>query len=284
MTKAELLKNYASQLPDGPYRKQYVRYAEDFLKSNDPTKEGVNAYIKKLSKHYKPGTVNFIFRVIRRLFISNGLEWDFRRGEAPQITERDEHRPALAPELIKIMIETAKAGKMDDSLVTFLALSTIYGCRREEMRIITPKDIESKSNTIFISTVKGGRQRYHLIPPEIKPLLTQHDFSRQYSKTGVSQIFWRIVNAAGLGLLTSEDLGWHSIRRPLLSGLIDNGLNAFAAKAFLRWGGNVGELAMPERYYGNVVIGLEGTKVVSKATREDKEIFEKYHPFIEFWR
>lgn len=41
---------------------------------------------------------------------------------------------------------------------------------------------------------------------------------------------------------------------------------------------------MPARYYSNVVIGLEGAEVVSEEAKEDKEVFEKYHPLLEFWR
>ncbi|GAG54440.1 unnamed protein product [marine sediment metagenome] len=99
-------------------------------------------------------------------------------------------------------------------------------------------------------------------------------------------MFWRVVNNSGLGALKSETLGWHSIRRPLLSGLVDNGLNVFAAKAFLRWKTTIGELgalAMPARYYSNVVITLEGTNVLSEESKEDKEVFEKYHPFLPLW-
>ncbi|MBA7578077.1 hypothetical protein ES708_19933 [subsurface metagenome] len=54
----------------------------------------------------------------------------------------------------------------------------------------------------------------------------------------------------------------------------------------MRWksSGSEGGLAMPARYYSNVVIGLEGTRVVTEEAKEDKEVFEKYHPFLEMWR
>ena len=182
------------------------------------------------------------------------------------------------------MIEAAKAGKLAPDESCFLALSTIYGVRRQEMMDMQAKDVDLKAGTIFIRTVKHGRQRYHLIPAEIADVIGGYDFTTQYSASTVSQIFWAVVNKSNLEPLQSERLGWHSIRRAVLSGLIDNGLNPFAARSFLRWKSTMGELAMPARYYSNVTIGLKGKKVVSEEAKGDKEIFEKYHPFLSFWR
>lgn len=282
MNKEKLLSSYALNLAGSKYRNHYLKYAKDFLdNTKDLGKEAVDTYIEKLQEQKQSaGTVNFAFRVVRRLYTVNKLDWPYLRGQAPQITERDEHRPALAFEIISTMI---KSENLHDDERCFLALSTTYGLRREEMMELEPQDIDFKSGTIFISTVKSGRQRYHLIPEQIKPFLSKHDFAERYSKMRMSQMFWRVVNNSGLGALKSETLGWHSIRRPLLSGLVDNGLNVFAAKAFLRWKASVGELAMPARYYSNVVVTLQGSLVVSEEAKEDKEVFEKFHPFLPLW-
>jgi len=284
--KAELLEKYSSNLTGSKSRNHYLSYAEDFLDHADGLdKESVTKYIERLRRHKKsPGTRNFAFRVIRRLFIVNGLEWPFLRGQAPQIGQRDEYKPALDPELIKIMIEAAKSGKLAADEAAFLALSSVYGLRRGEMVDLKAGDIDLTNNTLYIATLKHGRERYHLIPPEIHSYLEAHDFNQVYSLTGMDQIFWRIVNNCGLGALKSERLGWHAIRRSVLTGLINNRLNPLAARAFLRWKATTGELAMPARYYGNIVIGLEGKKTVVGEAEEDKEIYEKYHPFLPFFR
>ena len=286
MNKEELLSNYASNLSNSKYQNHYLSYASDFLDHADGMdRQSIDRYISGLQKKKRsPGTVNFAFGVIRRLFTVNKLDWPYLRGQAPQITERDERRPALAPELIKLMIAASKDGKLHSDEECFLALSTTYGLRRQEITDIKPGDIDFKAGTLFISTVKHGRQRYHLIPAEIKPYLAAHDFNQQYSLPQMSQVFWRIVNNSGLGDLKPERLGWHSLRRSLLTGLIDNGLNIFAAREFLRWKGTTGGLAMPARYYSNIVIGLEGKKIVSEEAKGDKEVFEKYHPFLIYWR
>lgn len=289
MKKSELLQNYSDNLSNSSGKSHYVNYAKGFLDSlhGEFNKDNINLYIKRLRRQGKSaGTVNFAFRVVRRLFVVNfgAKGWPYRQGEAPAITQRDEYRPALDSKIIKIMIEVAKAGEMGADEAVALALSTTYGLRREEICDLTTEDINLKSNTIFVSTIKGGRQRYHLIADEIRPFIEAHNFNTHYSLLQMSRMFWQIVNKSGLEVLKKERLGWHSIRRPLLTGLIEAGLDPFAAKAFMRWKGGTGDLAMPERYYSNVVIGIEGSKVVTVESKKDAEIFEKYHPFLPFWR
>jgi len=286
LNKEDLLLKYSSNLSDSKAKNHYLSYARDFLDHADGLgRESIIRHMERLRRgNKKPGTINFAFRVIRRLFMVNGIEWPFSRGEAPQIGQRDENKPALDPELIKIMITAAKDGKLHEDEAAFLALSTVYGLRRQEMTNLRAGDVDLVNKTLFVATLKHGRERYHLIPPEIHPYLSAHDFNQIYSLTGMAQVFWRIVNNSGLGSLKTERLGFHAIRRSLLSGLIDNGLNPFATRAFMRWKGTAGELAMPARYYSNVVVGLEGRKVVSAEAKEDKEIFEKYHPFLPFFR
>ncbi len=280
-----LLKKYAANLSNSSNKTHCLSYARDFLEHADGIdRASIDRYLNALRKKgRKPGTINFVFRVIRRLFTVNGLAWEYRRGEAPAIGQRDEHRPQLSTDVIQVMIAAAKDGKLHEDEGCFLALSSIYGLRREEMVDLKPEDVDLANNSIYVSTVKFGRQRYHLIPPEIHPYLAKHDFSQVYSLTGMSQLFWRVVNNSGLGGLKSQRLGWHSIRRAVLNGLINGGVNLFAARSFLRWKGTTGELAMPARYYGNVVVGLDGTIPLLEEAKGDEEIFEK-HPFLPMWK
>ena len=280
-----LLDKYATNLSNSKNKAHYLSYARDFLeRANGLDRASVDQYLNTLRKKgRKPGTINFSFRVIKRLFTVNGLEWEYRHGEAPAIGQRDEHRPQLSPDVIQIMISAAKDDKLHEDESCFLALATTYGLRREEMVDLKPGDVDLANSAVYVSTVKFGRQRYHLIPSEIHQYLVGHDFTQSYSLTGMSQLFWRIVNNSGLGGLKSQRLGWHSIRRAVLNGLINGGVNAFAARSFLRWKGMTGELAMPIRYYGNVVVGLDGTTPLLEEARGDEEIFEK-HPFLPMWK
>jgi len=286
LDKELILEKYAKNLSNASAKNVYLAYARDFLAhANNLDRAAVDRYLNGLRrKGRKPGTINFIFRVIRRIFTVNGLEWEYRRGDAPAIGQRDEYRPQLSSDIIRVMVEAAISGELHEDESCFLACSTVYGLRREEMVNLEPDDVDLANDAIYVSTIKLGRQRYHRIPPEIKPYLEAHDFSKRYSLTGMSQLFWMIINNAGLGDLKSQRLGWHAIRRAVLDGLIDNGVNIFAARAFMRWKSpSSTEMAMPERYYGNVVVHLNGTTPLLDEASGDEEIFQ-VHPFLPMWR
>lgn len=283
-TKNKLLKKYAENLDRSENRNHYLSYAKDFLDSvEDLSRASIDNYIVQLQKKYSPGTVNFAFRVIRRLIAVNQLPWDYRRGEAPTIGQRDEYRPQLSPRVIQMMIEAAKGDKFLAYERCFLALSTVYGLRREEIANLRPKDINLKSGAIYVATIKSGRERYHLIPEEIQPYLAAHNFAESYALATVSQTFKRILAKSGAGELRKRRLGWHSIRRAVLDSLVDAGVSVLAARAFLRWKAAERGMEMPARYYGNVVVDLDETGPVLEEAKGDEEIFEK-HPFLPYWR
>lgn len=284
MDKAKLLQAYERNLSNARNKAYYLRVAKDFLDhSKGLDRSHIEAYIDSLKERYKPGTVNLIFRVIRRLYAVNGLTWEFRHGEAPIIKELDEYRPQLGPDIIQQMIYRAKEGKLYTAQRTFLALSMTYGLRREEMANIRTKDVNLRKNSLYVATLKHGRERYHLIPLEIKPIIALHDFDQVYPVGTVSAMFKRIIIMSGYRELRHVRLGWHTIRRALLTGLIDAGVPVLAARAFLRWRGSEGDMQMPARYYGNVVITSKDAEPVLQTAQGDHAIFEK-HPFLPFWR
>lgn len=285
MSKTDLLNKYSDNLSNSDNRKYYLSYATDFLMhAPSLSRDSIEKYLDRLrDKGMKPGTINLVFRIIRRLYAVNSLPWEYRQGEAPAIGQRDEYRPQLSPEIIEMMICGAKDGKLKESESCFLALSTTYGLRREEMSNLGPADIHLDNKALYIATVKFGRERYHLVPPEIDGYLADHDFEEPVSVGMLSHMFKRILVKCGAGDLKKQKIGWHSIRRALFDGLINSGINPLAARTFMRWKGATGEMAMPARYYGNVVIGLKDRKPMLEEAKGDEEIFEK-HPFLPFWR
>jgi len=283
-TKKKFLKKYSANLERSENRNHYLRYARHFLDNAEGLdRASIDNYIEKLQKKFSPGTVNFAFRVIRRVFAVNELTWEYRQGEAPAIGQRDEYRPQLSPNVIELMIVAAKSGKLFPDEQCFVALSTVFGLRREELANLRPADLNLRSGAIYVATVKSGRQRYHLIPQEIEPYLAAHNFGDRYAVATLSQMFKRILAKSGAGALRDRRLGWHSIRRALLDSLVDAGVNVLAARAFLRWKAAEGDMAMPSRYYGNVVVDLAESGPVLEEAKGDEEIFEK-HPFLPFWR
>lgn len=282
--KDKLLAKYADNLAKSENRNHYLGYARDFLENAEGLdRASVDRYIEVLQERYKPGTVNFAFRVIRRLFAVNNLSWEYRRSEAPRISQGDEDSPRLPTDTIRVMILAAKNGRLYTDEQCFTALSTIYGLRRQEMENLQPKDIDLETNVLHIATVKSGRERYHVIPLEIQPYLKAHDFNKRYARATLSQMFKRILIKSGARKSKADTIGWHSIRKALFFGLMDAGINILAVRAFLRWKAATGDLAMPVRYYESIVVGLGQTKPVTEMTKRDEEVFAK-HPFLGFWR
>jgi integrase len=281
--KNKLLKKYAENLDKSDNKNHYLSYARHFLDNAEGLDRiSIDHYIEGLKERYKPGSVNFVFRVIRRLFAVNNLPWEYRRSEAPRIGQGDEYYPQLSTDIIRMMILAAKNGRLYTDEQCFIALSTIYGLRRQELANVQPKDISLETNALYIATVKSGRERYHLIPSEIRPYLKAHDFNKRYAIATLSQMFKRILIKSGARKLTANPIGWHSIRRALLVGLADSGVNILAIRTFLRWKAATRDLAMPARYYGSVVVGLGRTEPMRETIKGD-EVFAK-HPFLGFWK
>lgn len=283
-TKNKLLAKYTDNLAISANKNHYLRFARGFLdNANGLDRASIDQYIAELRKGYGPGTVNFAFRVIRTVFAVNKLNWEYRRGEVPVIKQRDEYRPQLSPHVIEMMIVAAKNGRLFPDEQCFLALSTIFGLRRGELANLRPADINLRSGAIYVATLKSGRERYHLIPQEIHPYIAAHDFNQRYAVATLSQMFKRILAKSGAGTLRKSQPGWHAVRRALWDGLVDAGVNLLAARAFLRWKGATGDMDMPARYFGNVILDLTETGPVLEEAKGDEEIFEK-HPFLPFWR
>jgi len=289
--KKRLLKKYRENLDNPKTRNHYLKYAQGFLDEAEGLDHtSIDKYIADLKKRNKPGTINFAFRVIRRLFKVNenelekdGITWPYRPGEAPTIGERDEYRPQLSHHIIEMMIAAATSGKLFADEQCFLALSTTFALRRGELVNLGSKDIYLRSNSIYIATLKFGRARYHLIPSEIRPYVEAHDFEQRYAEATLSQMLKRILRKSGAGTIKDDALGWHAIRRAVFTGLINNGVNPMAARIFMRWKSASGDMAMPARYYGNAVVGLDEIEPVLEEAKGDEEIFQK-HPFLPFWR
>jgi len=295
MNKPALLKQYADRLSPGRGKPQFVKAVQDYLSSTDVLdRASVAVWVMRMERRgLSPGTIKLRFGAVRTFFKVCKLDWGFRRGEGPRVTEQDEKRPALSLGVVSREVMAARDGMVPTECVAFLAIATTYGFRRGEMAAIGPDDV--RPDLIFRHTEKGGRPRWHQIPPEIAPYIHQHDWSLvknregewvpRYSPDYIGQIFWYVVNATGgLDALKSIRLGWHAYRRPLLRLLVDNGCGGLAAKRFLCWGSGEGESdAMPLRYYANTEIDIEGEVVVSREAESDTEIFEKYHPYLKLW-
>jgi len=292
MEKEVLLSNYEKGLASkGKLRTHYLRYAHDFLSFSDGIfdRHTIDKYIDYLRKkrRYSDGTVNFAFGVIRTMFnrnqsqlASEGWDWPYRRGEGPIIREDKITAPALSPEVIYKMIETTKEnGEIEEKV--FLALSTTYGLRREELLNISNDDIDFRGKSIHIATLKHGRDRTHMIPEEIVPYLKDYGFDTVRSEFGMLEVWYRIEHRCGLR--HTDQVGWHSIRRTL-NTLLGDELPRVTVMSFLRWKQRTSS-DMSFRYSAQTFVGFDGeiTKVVGESRQVDEKVFA-VHPFLKYWR
>lgn len=289
MDKAEILERYTRGLSsNGKARRQYIRYAEEFLEYSDGdfSRETISKYIERLKKKlkYSDGSVNYVFRVIRTMFSRSlekeGAEWPFRRGESPVIKEDNILAPALHPQTLGRII-TAVRDSGEPPTRAFLALSTTYGLRKTELVGLNGQDIRLKDQTIHIATAKHGRERTHLIPDAIVPFLKGFDFGETRSDNYIFSLWYQVEQS--IKMKHTAQVGWHSVRRSLNTMLL-RVLPEATVMSFLRWKQRTSS-HMPYRYSAQVFVAEEGetTEVVGDALDVDNEVF-RVHPFLEYWR
>lgn len=192
------------------------------------------------------------------------VDWPMPKRSAPRVEDGDVVAPALPVEDIAKMITAAKEGRLELPEAAFVALSTTFGLRREELARVRPEHI--KDGTIFVDTVKGGTARIHRIPREIIPFVTQYRFDWVHSLFLLSQLYHQIEFKCGIE--HREGTGWHSPRRTLDTRLLDR-LPLPAVRLFLRWKVK-GSSDMPLRYYSK------------ELAENDREVFA-VHPFLGLW-
>ena len=282
-----LLDQYANVVsPDN--KNQYVAIARAFLTmSGELNKEAVERYRQHLvDEDYAPGTIELRFRVIRRLYKLAGVPWEYRHGEGPKVGEMDVYTPALSDELIKAMVDAARAGKVSPLHAAYLALSTTYGIRRIEIGEVRPAHIDLTAKLIFISTAKGGHQRYQLIPDEIIPVLERaKDLFAPTSPISVTKAYYAIERS--IRIKHNAETGWHSFRRSLVRGLSATDLTELQIYNFLRWGRGKNDRVVN---YGapSAIIGLKQDEASVMAQGKTAHIGDaevcKRHPFLPMWR
>jgi integrase len=180
----------------------------------------------------------------------------------PKVRDGDIRRPMFSHEEVYQMIRRGKE-VLSERELAYLALSTTYGLRREELSSLGRID-----GTVTVDTVKGGPVTTHVVPAEIKPYLAG------YERTGVrymSFVFQRVIKKLSI-TLPSRNYGWHAIRRALATELLYTDVSLINLMRFMRWSdaslkGDFGMLAI----YG-------------KRNQEeiDRSVF-KVHPFLPIW-
>jgi len=277
----DLLDRYAASLPS-TRPGQKIGWARKFLEwvgGRELSAANVRDYYQSLRDDgYAPGTVLQNHKILHRLFVVCGLEFPLNRGETPVVSERDVLNYRLATHDIESMIRVAR--DMGPEHRCFLALSTVYGLRRVEMVGMIPQSLDVKSGLIFVETAKHGRQRYHLIPPEILPYLTEWGFRYRVSEARMTQLFIELRKAIGLDV---PYLNWHAIRRQLTRLLWEARFTLPEINEFMRW--KSGSSGMAVHYGASKEIGTSTdlTQLGQEEQRLDEKIFAR-HPLLPLWR
>ena len=250
----------------------YLTIASSFLKSlknKQFTDSDAISYLARLREEGKAdNTIRFTHYALRRLFVANKIEFSKRPPPIKIL-----NRPYLNEDEIQELIKNARAF-CDEQQKAFLVMSTIYALRRSEIIMIRPEDIDKKEHVIFIHTEKGGIQREQFIPENIRKYIYNYNWNYDLSKATMSVLFYIILDKCKFKL---EDLpnhsGWHSIRRSVVTYLMQANVNPVSLSRFVRWKsqttvpGASPMIAIYDRTEGIIA---------------DKEVF-KIHPFLGLW-
>ncbi len=266
-------------------KKQYLAIAREFLRvagNGELDKHAVDRYLTYLrAEQYADATIELRFRVVRRLYKLAGIPWEYRRHEGPTIRELEVYAPALSRVVIDPMIQAALAGRLSPTDCAYLALSTTYGLRRIEMATLTPERVDLESRLIKIETAKAGRQRYHIIPEAIIPILAPvRDRLIPVTEISLTVAFRRIERA--LGRAHAPEVGWHAIRRMLVHLLGQTGLSELQIHEFLRW--KRSNQNMVSRYFSpTAIVGEPGQTRQGRPDRDVDVAVFAVHPFLPVW-
>ena len=115
---------------------------------------------------FTQNSINTHLRPIKLLAQLQG--WEFPKLPMRRVKESEITRTIFSKEQVVSLIQMGRQ-LLEPKDLSYLALATTYGLRREEMS--KPKPPEIGNGVITIHTVKGGPTTTHLIPDEIAPYL-----------------------------------------------------------------------------------------------------------------
>ena len=211
---------------------------------------------------FTQNSINTHLRPVKLLAQIQG--WHFPKLSMRRVRDDEIRRTIFSKEQVVSLIQMGRQ-LLQPKELSYLALSTTYGVRREEMAKPDPPEIAD--GKITIHTVKGGPTTTHLIPPEIAPYLENF---RPYACDYMSHMFLRMLYKVGIKI--GNGYGWHSIRRALATELLLSDVSALNILRFMRWSD-----ASLKGEFGMLTIYAKKDQA-----RIDEEIF-RIHPFLPYW-
>jgi len=244
-----------------------ARHFLDGIAGEKPTELELLHYIERIRKKNSKNFQNLLYWALRSLYRELKWEWPISRG--PVTPDPSEIEQVVMPltEVEKLIRWTKKSGTAKDKAL--LALSTIYGLRREEILRVKPDDIDKENKRILIHTAKRGRKRWHIIPDVIWPFIAGYNFSNELYLSSLCSYFNELCQRAEVK--RAPKMGWHSIRHALVDTLKKSRMDIDDKEGkihhYMRWQRQSGILHVYTHYVDEVV---------------DREIFAA-HPFLKWW-
>ena len=220
---------------------------------------------------------------LKKLFEANGLDWPFVSDDAP-VSNSDPYQPAFTREQVNQLI--LMSGDYSKAERFYLAVSTMYGCRREELSRIAKSDVNNESITIRIAKTKGKKVvRKHLIPEALKPVFSAYKV-KVHTPTALSLMFNRILAKSGLEV--GRGYSWHSIRRCLdtLFEYLAVDLDGKTLSAAPFWTQSMGwaKSSRGLKHTGAAMAGVYShPEIVSDDPYYNDRLIYPIHPFLNAW-
>jgi len=262
----------------------YTQTAKVFLlwlgKMMPPTDKDFRRYfVHRRSQGIKERTLTKEFVQLEKLAFANGWDWPFTKLDRP-LSDEDAFQPSFSPDEIEVLIKAR--GEYDNQELFYLAISTTWGRRREEMVRIRKKDYNEESIKLNTAKQRTGKAVVEkLIPEEIKDILAQYHPNISGINTP-SYIFYRIMDKSGLG--QRKGWGWHAIRRALETGiqwkLAENQLPLSLVGDFMDWS----KVRRSTAFGGAPMAGIyTHHEVMLNGAFAVDRIILPIHPFLPLW-
>lgn len=259
----------------------YLQTAKTFLvwlgDSGQPTDNDFRRYfLYRREKDISERTLTKEFIQLKKLAEANNWAWPFTSDDRP-VAEEEPFAPAFTSEEIETLIKARD--KYSNGECFYLAVSTTWGLRREEMIRIRKRDYTELS--IKIKTAKHGRRVEHIIPDEINPIL-QNYHPKLNNINSLSYVFYRILNKAGIE--RRKGYGWHSVRRTLRQvlewNLAEKRLPLSLVADYMGWSRTQKGIV----YGGSPMLGVYShPEIISSDPFAIDKLVLGVHPFVKHW-
>jgi hypothetical protein len=210
----------------------------------------------------KQNSINARLKALRLLCQIQNWDGGFPGLAMPKVKKSEVNRPLFTTDQVVHIISRAR-GVCNERELSFLAASSVYGLRREEIGTLEVRD-----GVVKVNGAKGGESIFQIIPDGINDYMKGYRACRDVRY--MTRVFQRIMSKVGVEV--NRGYGWHSIRRALATELALRDVSALNIVRFMRWSdvslkGEFGMLVIYAR--------CEQDKI-------DKSIFE-VHPFLSAW-